>query len=121
MIFFPHFTIKSVTFILSILLLILFIVLVAFNFSKEQNDFTWNCSLFQLQNKFFPRLRYDYQLWRVLVSGFFHSNIAHFCLNLFGLQVYGYFVEWYYGKLKLIIALSLSLVISNFFSNAVQT
>ena len=60
MIFFPHFAVKSVTFGLSVLLLVLFVFLLIFNYTKPQNDFTWNCSLYQLQNKFFPKLRYSF-------------------------------------------------------------
>ena len=56
----------------------------------------------------------------MLVSAFFHSNVAHFLLNVFGLQVYGYFVENYYGKLKYIAALALSAVSSHFFAASVD-
>lgn len=120
-IFFPHFSIRTVTFWLSVLLLVLFIVLIIFSYTKTQNDFTWNCSLYQFQNKFFPKLRYKFQFWRVIISGFFHSNIAHFCLNIFSLQLYGYFIEWYYGKLKLVASLLIAIIISHFFSAAVKT
>jgi rhomboid protease GluP len=99
---------------------VLFIVLLIFNYTKPQNDYTWNCSLYQLQNKFFPKLRYSFEFWRVPISGFFHSNIAHFCLNVFGLQMYGYFVEWYYGKWKLVLSLILTVVLSHFFAAAVD-
>jgi membrane associated rhomboid family serine protease len=91
-IFIPRFTWRSITFWLSILYGVMFLVLIGFNYRKTQTDLTWNCSLFQLQNKYFPKLRHEYQIWRVLVSALFHSNIAHFCLDLFALQLYGYFV-----------------------------
>ena len=95
-IFFPRFTLKSITFVLTIIYLVMFIILLAYNYSKEQTDITWNCSLYRLQNKYFARLNINYELWRVVVSALFHSNIAHFFLNLFALSIYGYFVEWYY-------------------------
>lgn len=113
-IFVPHFTVKSINFALSIIFLLAFIGLIIFNYIKPQNDFTWNCTLFQLQNKYFPRLRYDYQFWRVPISGIFHSNYPHFFLNLFGLQIYGYFVEWYYGKIKYAITIIFAVVFSHF-------
>jgi membrane associated rhomboid family serine protease len=50
-------------------------------------------------------VRYNIQIWRAPISFFFHSNIAHFILNLIGVQIYGYFVEWYYGKAKYVITL----------------
>lgn len=55
-----------------------------------------------------------------MISGFFHSNIAHFCLNVFGLQLYGYFIEWYYGKLKLIVSLIITVIVTHFFAAAVN-
>jgi membrane associated rhomboid family serine protease len=61
-------------------------------------------------------MRYGYEFWRVIVSFFFHSNIAHFVLNVIGLQIYGYFVEWYYGKVKYAIALVLAGILSYFLS-----
>ena len=85
-----------------------------------QNEFTWNCSLFELQNKYYPRIKFDYQLWRILVSPLFHSNYAHFVLNIVGIQIYGYFVEWYYGKLKYVLTLIFSVLFAGFFSNLVM-
>lgn len=116
-IFVPHFTLKSVNFVLSIIFTLCFIILLIYNYTNPiQNKLRWNCSLFSLQNKYYPRIRYGYQFWRVPISFLFHSNIAHFVLNIIGLQIYGYFVEWYYGKKKYIIALVLSGVFSHFFS-----
>lgn len=105
-IFVPHFKLKSVTFFLSIIFIICFVILLIYSYTKKiQNKLTWNCSIFELQNKYYPRVRYSIQLWRAPISFFFHSNIAHFVLNLIGLQIYGYFVEWYYGKVKYVITL----------------
>lgn len=53
------------------------------------------------------------------MSAMFHSNIAHFFLNLFGIQIYGYVVEWYYGKIRYAITLLFSVLFSHFFSSAV--
>ena len=78
----------------------LFVVLLAYNYSRDQTDLSWNCSLFLLQNKYAPKLQHGLQLWRVIASAFFHSNIAHFCLDLFALQMYGYFIEWHYGAVR---------------------
>ena len=70
-----------------------------------------------MQNKYYPRIKFDYEIWRLLVSGFFHSNYAHFILNLLGLQMYGYFVEWYYGKCKYVATIIVSLIFAGFFSS----
>lgn len=98
----------------------MFVALLGYNYSKEQTDITWNCSLYQLQNKYFPRLNYNHEVWRVFVSAIFHSNIAHFFLNLFAFQIYGYFVEWYYGKKAYLSTLLVAMIFSHFFSAVVQ-
>lgn len=70
----------------------MFVILIAYNYSRTQTDLSWNCSLYKLQSKYFPKLRYEYQIQRVFISALLHSNLAHFFLDLFALQVYGYFV-----------------------------
>lgn len=99
----------------------MFLVLIGYNYSKEQTEITWNCSLYLLQNKYFPRLNQNFEVWRVLTSAVFHSNIAHFCLNLFAIQIYSYFIEWYYGKKAYISMLVLAIIFSHFFASVLQT
>lgn len=48
------------------------------------------------------------------VSSLFHSNFSHLILNLIGLQLYGYFVEWYLGKKKYAILIAAAVVNSHF-------
>ena len=45
-IFVPHFTFKSITFILTIIYIITFITQMIYNYVKPQSEITWNCSLF---------------------------------------------------------------------------
>jgi membrane associated rhomboid family serine protease len=49
-----------------------------------------------------------------------HSNIAHFFLDLFALQVYGYFVEWYYGRVRYCIILVATAIYAHFLSCIAQ-
>lgn len=37
-------------------------------------------------------------------------------MDFIGLQIYGYFVEWYYGKVKYVLVLVLSGLLAHFFS-----
>lgn len=83
---------------------------------RPQTETSWGCLLYETQNKFYPRLRMYYEFWRVFVSGLFHSNISHLILNLVGIQLYGYFVEWYLGKWKFVRLVLVSLVNSHFMS-----
>ena len=53
------------------------------------------------------------------MSALFHSNYAHFVLNIIGLQIYGYFIEWYYKKTKMIVTFVLAILFAGFLSNIV--
>jgi membrane associated rhomboid family serine protease len=91
-IFFPRKTVKSINFWLSVTYILMFIILLGMNYSRTQTDLSWNCTLFKLQCKYFPKLRFNMEFQRVIISALLHSNLAHFFLDLFALQVYGYFV-----------------------------
>ena len=114
MILLPRFDAKSINFGLSLLLTVAFVGLLAYSYSRPvQNSLTWNCSLFQTQNKYYPRIRYAYQLWRIPISGLFHSSIPHLVLNLAGLQIYGYFIEWSIGKHKFAVLIGSSIILGH--------
>ena len=47
MIFVPHFQLKSLSFIVSAVFVVAFVVLLAYSYSqKDQTKLTWNCSIF---------------------------------------------------------------------------
>ena len=119
-IFFPRFTIRSINFWLSIVFAAMFVILIIYNYSRSQTDLSWNCSLFKLQAKYFPKMRYGSEVWRVIPSVLLHSNIAHFCLDFFAIHVYGYFVEWYLGKLRFSLLLVTAMIYSHFFGCLVE-
>lgn len=119
-IFFPRKTVKSINFWLSITYIVMFLILIGYNYSHTQTDLSWNCSLYKLQSKYFPKLRYEYQIQRVFVSALLHSNLAHFLLDLFALQVYGYFVEWYYGHLRFGLVAVIAAIYAHFLSCLAQ-
>lgn len=50
------------------------------------------------------------------MSGLFHSNFSHLILNLVGLQLYGYFIEWYIGHLKFAFLLITAIINAHFLS-----
>lgn len=87
----PHFTWKSLTFFLSMLMTICTIITFIVYANMEKSPVSWSCLLYTTQAKFYPRLRYNYQLWRILTSAIFHGNISHFVLNIVSMQLYGYF------------------------------
>lgn len=112
----PHFTWKSLTFWLTTLMTLASVTLFIVYACITKKPVSWSCLLFSTQSKFFPRLRYDYELWRIVISSIFHGNISHFVLNIVGLQLYGYFVEWYYGKWRYSVAVALTVINSHLMS-----
>lgn len=97
-------------------MLLLFIILLIVYATKNKSDVAWSCLMFKMQNKFYPRLRYNYELWRIPISMVFHGNISHIVLNMIGIQMYGYFIEWYYGKLKYVLLLLAAMINGHFLS-----
>jgi len=91
-IFFPRFTIRSINFWLSIVFAVMFVILIIYNYSRSQTDLSWNCSLFKLQAKYFPKMRYGSEVWRVIISVLLHANSVQFWLEFFAMYVYGDFV-----------------------------
>ena len=106
----PHFSFQAIIFGMNVGMLLIFLTIFTIHTTS------WGCLLYQTQNKFYPKLKLDYQIWRVFVSAFFHSNFSHLILNLIRLKLYGYFAEWYLGKLKLIGLIFLSIINSHFLS-----
>ncbi len=54
------------------------------------------------------------------MSALLHSNIAHFFLDVFALQLYGYFAEWYFGRVIYGLALLISAIYSHLLSCLIQ-
>lgn len=57
---------------------------------------------------------------RIIISALLHSNLAHFFLDLFALQVYGYFIEWYFGHVRYGVMAIVAVVYSHFLSCLAQ-
>ena len=101
---------------MSVVMLAMFVTLYVVHEVRPKTQNSWGCLLFQAQNKFYPRLKDQYQLWRVLVSALFHSSFVHLLLNLVGLQLYGYFVEWYIGKWRFCLLMGVAAINAHFLS-----
>lgn len=117
----PHFNWKSLTFVLSVLMSICTIVTFVVYANMDKNPVSWSCLLYTTQAKFYPRLRYNYQLWRIITSAIFHGNISHFVLNIISMQLYGYFAEWYYGRSRYALALVSGCITSHLLSCLTNT
>lgn len=101
---------------MSVTMLIMFLAIFIIHQMRPQTPTSWGCMLFETQNKFYARLRSNYEVWRVPVSGLFHSNFSHLILNLVGLQLYAYFIEWYLGKFKFVGLVIISIINSHLMS-----
>ncbi len=50
-----------------------------------------------------PLLILDGEIWRFMSSGFLHTNLLHFALNMYSLWLLGGFVERFYSKRKFLV------------------
>jgi membrane associated rhomboid family serine protease len=50
-----------------------------------------------------PILILDGEVWRFMTSGFLHTNLLHFALNMYALWALGGFVERFYSKRKFLV------------------
>lgn len=56
------------------------------------------------------------QIWRIVTSGFLHSDLIHLAINMFSLWYIGRFVESFFGERKYFIVFTVSLIIGSLFS-----
>ncbi len=50
-----------------------------------------------------PLLILEGEVWRLMTSGFLHTNLLHFALNMYALWLLGGFVERFYNKRKFLV------------------
>ena len=97
----PRFSVYSITFLLTNINMIMFLILVGVSFkSLKDNEFlgistqtldTWGA-------KDAYKIRYNYQLWRWFTPIFLHANFMHIFFNTISLFWIGFMVESTIGK-----------------------
>jgi rhomboid protease GluP len=58
----------------------------------------------------------QYEIWRLFTSMFIHGDVSHLLSNMFGLLIFGTFVETIYNKLKYLLIYVVSGLIGNIFT-----
>ncbi|CAD8108995.1 unnamed protein product [Paramecium primaurelia] len=115
-ILFKQFNICSVTFPLSIVLLLYFWILYIY---QQVNDILFSCVLYSCGAKFRPDIQHRSQFYRMLISIPQFGGISHIIIGFITIQMYGYISESKYGKLKYSFILFLAGYSSNLMSSLI--
>ncbi|MGB5911324.1 MAG: rhomboid family intramembrane serine protease [Promethearchaeia archaeon] len=86
------------------------IIFISFNFAIEPDYFF--LLLAQINNKVINH----YELWRLITAMFLHADILHIFSNMFGLLLFGAFLETYFTKISYLLLYFISGLIGNIFS-----
>ncbi|MHA2429543.1 MAG: rhomboid family intramembrane serine protease [Promethearchaeota archaeon] len=84
------------------------IIFISFNFAIEP----YYLLLAQINN----RVINHYELWRLITAMFLHGDILHIFSNMFGLLLFGAFLETYFTKISYLLLYFISGLIGNIFS-----
>ncbi|CAD8123050.1 unnamed protein product [Paramecium sonneborni] len=115
-ILFKQFNICSITFPLSIILLLYFWILFIY---QQVNEKLLSCVLYDCGAKFRPDIKHRSQFYRMLISIPQFGGITHIIIGFITIQMYGYISELKYGKLKYSLILFLSGYSSNLLSSLI--
>ncbi|MFW9945753.1 MAG: rhomboid family intramembrane serine protease [Candidatus Odinarchaeota archaeon] len=85
------------------------IVFISFSFVREPDYFLL---LAQINNEIINH----YELWRLITAMFLHADILHIFSNMFGLLLFGAFLEKFYTKISYLLLYFISGLIGNLFS-----
>ena len=97
-VFFPSFRLKSFTFLLCSLQVLLFAITIIHYYSSTKMN--WNCILLKYGAKYEPKIRFHYEVHRLIAPIFLHGGYMHIIMNLIGQLMYGFALEEFYGKYK---------------------
>ncbi|MFX0025411.1 MAG: rhomboid family intramembrane serine protease [Candidatus Hermodarchaeota archaeon] len=85
------------------------IIFITFNFAIEPEYFFL---LAQINDK----IIHHYELWRLITAMFLHGDILHIFSNMFGLLLFGAFLETFFTKISYLLLYLISGLIGNIFS-----
>lgn len=98
--FFPFFRIRSFTFIISIINIIVYII-EEIVYSTQNNLRV--CVFYNMGAKFTPSIRYKYHLFRLIMPIILHASPWHLISNTLTLYFFGFMTEHFLGTKKMII------------------
>ena len=94
---FPNFTVKSVTFVYSILLLVLYII-TAIVYAANSKTSPWTCTLYHFGAKYTFAITRKGHIHRLILPIILHSGVLHLFWNLISLYMFGFSIEKAFGK-----------------------
>ena len=119
-IFFPHFSIKSVTFIYCVFNFILYII-EEIVYAANKSTSTWGCTLYNFGAKFTYAISKKGHIHRLLFPIFLHSSFGHLFWNLFSFLMIGFSIEKAIGKwYKYVILIVFGGIGGNLFSSVIS-
>ena len=101
MMLFPNFSVRSVTFIYSMLLILVFLI-TEIVYAANKATLTWYCVLYYSGGKFTYDISRKGQVHRLLLPIILHSGFFHIFWNLLSLYMIGFSIEKAYGYRKYI-------------------
>lgn len=97
MIIFPHFSVKTVTFIYCVLLFIVYII-EEIVYAANKSTSTWACTLYSFGAKFTYAISKRGHIHRLLLPIILHSSFGHLFWNLLSFFMIGFSIEKAIGK-----------------------
>ncbi|MFX1361556.1 MAG: rhomboid family intramembrane serine protease, partial [Promethearchaeota archaeon] len=85
------------------------VIFISFSFARETEYFLL---LAQINDKVINH----YELWRLITAMFLHGDILHIFSNMFGLLLFGAFLEAYFTKISYLLLYFISGLTGNIFS-----
>jgi len=113
----PTFSIKSFTFIISVIDLIIYIITLCFGIQKSATELLAPTS--KTLDKFGMKVPYKihkFQLHRLILFGILHANLVHVTVNLFSQIIIGSMMETEIGSLSLGLLYLFSNILGGLFS-----
>ena len=97
---FPNFKLKSFTFIISVLQMLLYVFTCIYYYAK---DSIWECVLYKFGAGFEPAIRNNFEIYRLFFTPIFlHYNLYHLLSNILGQAIILFHLEASYSKITVI-------------------
>jgi len=118
--FFPHFEVKSVTFIYCVFLFIIYIIEEIVHAANKSTS-TWGCTLYNFGAKFTYAISKKGHIHRLLLPIILHSSFGHLFWNVLSFFMIGFSIEKAIGKwYKYIILIVFGGIGGNLFSSVIS-
>jgi len=122
--FFPGFKVKSFTFIVTIIQIIIYVIEELYSYllkDGEGGQYAFSCVLYKFGAQFTPSIVIYYQFQRLFLPIFLHGGFKHILFNMISQWFYSYRLEANYGTKKFALLYLLAGVGGNILSAAYMT